>query len=220
MIKIFVLHYKKLVERKQFLLKQFEKHNITNFEFIETYDVNDGDITENELKLFESDVTHGMKSLILKHIRVYKEISQKYDYALILEDDVIFNENFTELLNNYITQLSVDYDMLFIGNGCNFHIPNNELITHCNVYKKCLEPSMWGGDGATRCTDSYLVSKKCAIELVDYISNINITNNKIFKASDWWLNKVCRDKQFNVYWAEPTIVSQGSQNGFYASSQW
>ena len=86
------------LERKQFLLKQFEKHNITNFEFIETYDVNDGDITENELKLFESDVTHGMKSLILKHIRVYKEISQKYDYALILEDDVIFNENFTELL--------------------------------------------------------------------------------------------------------------------------
>ena len=35
---------------------------------------------------------------------------------------------------------------------------------------------------------------------------------------DWWLNDVSRHYNFNVYWAEPTIVTQGTQNGKYKSS--
>jgi hypothetical protein len=34
-MKIFVIHYKKLVDRKKYMLDQFEKHNITDYEFVE-----------------------------------------------------------------------------------------------------------------------------------------------------------------------------------------
>ena len=38
-IKIFVIHYSKLVERKKHILEQLQKYNITDFEFIETKQV-------------------------------------------------------------------------------------------------------------------------------------------------------------------------------------
>jgi hypothetical protein len=37
-MKIFVLHYSKLVDRKKSIIEQFKKQNITNYEFIEKYD--------------------------------------------------------------------------------------------------------------------------------------------------------------------------------------
>jgi hypothetical protein len=35
---------------------------------------------------------------------------------------------------------------------------------------------------------------------------------------DWWLNGAARDCKFKVYWAEPTIVTQGSQTGVCENS--
>ena len=40
-MKIFVLHYSKLVDRKKHILEQFQKQNITDYEFIEKYDIED-----------------------------------------------------------------------------------------------------------------------------------------------------------------------------------
>lgn len=45
--------------------------------------------------------------------------------------------------------------------------------------------------------------------------------NKKYKITlhiDLWLNVVARDNNFKVYWAEPTIVTQGSENGTFKSS--
>jgi len=35
---------------------------------------------------------------------------------------------------------------------------------------------------------------------------------------DWWLNVAARYNNFKVYWAEPTIVTQGTQNGTFKTS--
>jgi hypothetical protein len=77
--------------------------------------------------------------------------------------------------------------------------------------KNVLKQLTGGGDGCGRCTDSYLVSKKCAIKLCKYINNITYKIN-------WWLNRAARDINFKVYWAEPTITTQGSENGFFNQS--
>ena len=58
-----------------------------------------------------------------------------------------------------------------------------------------------------RCTDSYLVNKKCAIKICEYIKNLP---RKINNAYDWWLNEVILKNNFIIYWAEPTIVKQGT----------
>ena len=213
MIKIFVLHYSKLTERKRCILEQFKRNNISNFEFIEKYDKDE--ITEEESNLFDKNYKKSTMSLHLKHYYVYKQIAEKYENALIFEDDVILCDNFVKILQLFMYQLPDDYDMLFIGNGCNLHIPESELIPNKYIYSKCLYPTSWGGDGATRCGDSYIVSNKCAKVLCECIDNLQ---NKIKLPIDWWLNEAARQNNFNVYWAEPTLVMQGSQNGTYTIS--
>ena len=44
------------------------------------------------------------------------------------------------------------------------------------------------------------------------------SSNKLSIPLDWWFNEVIRFKKFHVYWAEPTIVKQGSETGKYAHS--
>jgi len=212
-MKIFVIHYSKLVDRKKYIIEQFKKQNITDYEFIEKY--NKEDLCEQDKLLFDNCLTESIISLINKHFYVYKLIVEKYDNALIFEDDVILNDNFNEILNKYISQLVEDYDMLFIGDGCNFHIEKDKLITNNNIYEKCLYPTKWGGNGASRCSDSYIISKKCAIKLCNYINKLSF---KIKLPIDWWLNVAARENNLKVYWAEPTIVTQGSQNGIFKSS--
>jgi len=212
-MKIFVLHYSKLVDRKKYILEQFNKQGITDYEFIEKYDKNE--ITDDESNLFSINYKKSTMSLHLKHNYVYNIIAETYERALIFEDDVILCDNFLDKLNNYITQLPENFDMLFIGDGCNLHIEKDNLIPGKNIYEKCLYPTRWGGDGASRCCDSYIISKKCANKLCEYINSLE---SKINLPIDWWLNVASRDNKFKVYWAEPTIVTQGSQNNLFTTS--
>jgi glycosyl transferase family 25 len=211
-MKVFVIHYKKLINRKTHILEQFQKHNITDYEFIE---IDRDYLDEENISMFQENYSKSQIAILLSHFYAYKEISDKYENGLIFEDDVILSDNFINIFNKYITQLPEDYDMLFLGNGCNLHIESYKLIPNNYIYEKCLYPTHWGGDGASRCTDSYLVNKKCAKKICEYINN---SSYKINIPIDWWLNIAARDNIFKVYWAEPTIVTQGTQNGIFASS--
>ena len=212
-IKVFVIHYTKLTNRKSHIIRQFNTHNITDYEFIEKYDKED--LRDCDKVLFNTDFKESMMSFINKTFYVYNLISENYESALILEDDVILSNNFTAILNEYMTQLPEDYDMLFIGNGCNFHIEPHKIVPRKYIYERGVHPTDWGGKGATRCTDSYIVSKKCAIKLCNYIKNLT---SKINLPGDLWLNIAARDNNLKVYWAEPTIITQGTENGLFKSS--
>ena len=138
---------------------------------------------------------------------------------MIFEDDVILSSNFNNIFDNCLKQLPTTYDMLFIGGGCNLHIPKSMLKEDTFIYRKGTEETEWGGNGCTRCVDSYLVSKKCASQLTNYIELIKQgKNKKINILSDWWLNIVAKELNFEVYWAEPTIVTQGSHNNTFLCS--
>ena len=211
-MKIFVIHYKKLINRKIFIIQQFEKYNISDYEFI---DIDRDELYKYNISMFQQNYDNSQIAISLSHFYAYKQINDKYDNCLILEDDAVLSDNFTDILNKYITQLPKDYDMLFIGDGCNLHIEKHKLISNKNIYEKCLYPTSWGGGGATRCSDSYIISKKCANKLCEYINNLNY---KIIVEIDWWLNVAIRENNFKVYWAEPTIVTQGTQNGLFTTS--
>jgi GR25 family glycosyltransferase involved in LPS biosynthesis len=223
MMKIIVLHYSKLTHRKKHILEQFEKHGITDYEFIEKFDKDA--ITDDECPEFSKDYVANRRtelSIHLKHLYLYRRmISENYEEVLVLEDDVILSDNFVKKLTEYMTQLPKDYDMLFIGNGCNLHIPRNQLVANQYIYAKCLHETAWGGNGATRCIDSYIIHQRCAKKLCDYVAAAGaalVETKKINLPADWWLNEAARDLVLKVYWAEPTIVSQGSQNGTFSRS--
>ena len=109
-----------------------------------------------------------------------------------------------------------DWDMLFLDDCCNFHIKNQN--SKKNIYKKRLGESNNCG-GATRGTGCYLVSKKCANKINENIENYYCTGQLLIHDQiDFWLNYVFRRNKFNIYWAEPTISTQGTQNGTYLTS--
>ena len=202
-MKVFVIHYKKLENRKRDIIQQLQQLHITNYEFIEHYDRDT--LTKEDRQNFEEGYKSCQIAITLSHLYAYKKISDKYDCALIVEDDAIFHPNFIELFNDYMKQLPSDFDAFFIGHGCNLHIENHELKPKCNVYKK----------QETRCTDSYVVSKKCATNIINYVNNIPY---KINSPVDFWLNTVFKDLDLNIYWAEPHLLVQGTIIGKYPSS--
>jgi GR25 family glycosyltransferase involved in LPS biosynthesis len=211
-MKVFVIHYKILVDRKKKILDQFQKYNITDYEFIE---IDRDELYNHNIDMFEERFSNSQIAISLSHFYAYKQISEKYENALILEDDVILSENFTDILTKYINELPEDYDMLFIGDGCNLHIQEEHLIPNKYIYEKCSNKTSWGGDGISRCSDSYIVNKKCALKLCNYINDLTY---KINLPIDNWLNIAGRDNTFKVYWVEPTIVTQGTQCGLYQTS--
>jgi GR25 family glycosyltransferase involved in LPS biosynthesis len=214
MLKIFVLHYSKLVDRKKHILEQFQRLGITNFEFIEKYDKDE--LKPEDITIFRKDLsmTTSVISLTLKHLYAYSLVKELYPAALILEDDVILADNFLTKLTRYISELPDSYDMLFIGDACDLHIEESRLMPNKYVYEKCLYPTGWGGQGATRATDSYVISRQFAIKMFNYIKGLNNADPR----ADFFLNKALVDIDANVYWAEPTLVTQGTSTGLFKSS--
>ena len=206
-IKIFVLHYTKLADRKASILKQFQEQGITNFEFIELYDKDS--LTPTQLQKFESNLKLSEISLFLKHIYVYHQIASKYDEALILEDDAILAPNFLPTLNAYRQQLPSNYNLLFIGNGCGLHVPKELQKPGQNIYERGVDPVPWGGNGASKCTDSYMINKGCARQFTEHFT---VGEKKTPYQIDHWINETARLLKSKVFWAEPTIVTQGSEN--------
>jgi len=211
-MKIFIIHYKKLLERKIHILEQFIKHGIRDYEFIQ---IDRDEISDDVLPFFADNYEKPLIAIALSHFHAYKQIVEKHDYALILEDDVVLDEYFTEKLNQYLDELPSDYDMLFIGDGAFLHMDPSIIEPNKHIYKKDPYPSEWGGLGATRCVDSYIISKKGAMQICEYIQKLEY---KINDPLDFWLNIPILEMKMNIYWAEPTIVSQGTLTGIFESS--
>lgn len=211
-MKTYIIHYTPLKERKIFMIAQIKKHNL-DAEFIEKYDRES--LTSNDIFRYNKDkLSMGLISLINKHFYTYKIILQNNsNINLILEDDAILDDKFNIILENALIELPADYDMLFIGNGCNLHIPKKLIKNDKLIYHKCNESTNWGGNGATRCTDSYLISIKCCKKLLDYYEKIE--ENSINCGPDFLLNDIIRKLNLNIYWLEPTIVKQGSEVGLF-----
>jgi GR25 family glycosyltransferase involved in LPS biosynthesis len=113
-----------------------------------------------------------------------------------------------------------EYDMLFIGCGYNLHINKEVIEDDKHIYK----------NPYTRATDSYVITSSCAKKICDYYEAAKAATLMGAAAAtagaacpitlpiNLWLNKAILDKGLNVYWCEPTIVSQGSQSGLFEIS--
>lgn len=207
MLKTFILHYTPLTERRKWIQQQIEKHNITNYEFVTEYDKED--LNTTILRNFNPKLQMSEISLFMKHIRCYQRIIEDTtnQFFLVLEDDVILCDDFMSIVSKYIAQLPADFDMCFLGNGCNLHVNTALIKPDVNVYNV---------QQYSKCTDSFVISKRyanCMIESFALARHIPI-NLPI----DHWFNSIGNKNQCNSYWVEPTIVTQGTQVGLFKSS--
>ena len=226
-IPIFITHWTKLSERKQKLIERMNEEGLSGT-FIEKYDSQDLDLDSELCSKFGNHLKYntGFKgktviSLFLKHIECYRLMIEKnIPLLLILEDDALLDDNFKSKFDNYVKQLPDNWNCLCIGNGCKLHINSDRFkeLKPPNVYLKSTKKIYGEGVGLFRCTDSYLINLKTAKEIYEHFQKLPMNGHKIGDGIDIWLNKFSSSMNYNIYWSEPTIVSQGSQNGTFLST--
>ena len=113
--KIYIINLKRRLDRKNDMINKLEKACITNYEFIEAVDGQDIEIINqyNKIKNNTDIINVGHYACLLSHIKVITLAKQNnFNNIMILEDDVIFNNNF---INN-IFKIKIPYfDLLYLG---------------------------------------------------------------------------------------------------------
>jgi len=162
----------------------------------------------------------GPKSAIgcaMSHIKTWKEfLKTDADYAIIFEDDVVFEKNFKNELKDIIKISPKEYDILYLGCfGCNNQINIFTYVSsivgliNLNNYKlnKFINKPV-----VAYATHSYIVSRNGANKLLKYIEG-NISNH-----IDFQINKLMINNKINVYALNKRIVYQTSTDETQSSN--
>lgn len=143
--------------------------------------------------------------ITISHIEIYRKIVENnFKLCLILEDDAMLDVNFKEKLDLYLKTLPDDFDIGFLNDGCGVHAnmnPNNHVIQDTIIWYKV---------PYSRTCCSYLITYDACKKLLESIIPFNL-------AIDHELNTQISKLNLMSYWAEPTIVTDGSGK-IYSSS--
>ena len=149
-------------------------------------------------------------SLFLNHISCLRYIKQNYNngYFAIFESDVLFYNNYLNNINTILEQASYknDIDIINIGEGNSRILPCSEPIhKELHIYKektnKFTEGIIWTYKGVCNFLDHF-----------DKTSDIDgPIDTRIHIYSEIYGG-------FNIYWAYPPLVYQGSISGKFKSN--
>lgn len=198
------MHYKPLAERLEFMKNQLEKLKIEYTVISEEPDIawirDDINVRLEKMKSFRNSyhdkISLPAASLAWKHLLFLEKAMNSKRVCLALEDDAILSDNFIDIVNSIIENNT--WDVVFPGSGCNLKANGSGLI-------KVPHP-------ASKCTDIYLITPESARKIYSTMKDF------IDFAIDWELNYQMMYHNLNVYWHEPPIARQGSQNGTMYSS--
>ena len=203
-----LIHYTKLSERLPVILKEFE-NSIFKLKTVHQFDKED--LSKEDLKKFDTNyMSRGEISCFMKHVHVYEELvkSSEKDFSIVIEDDILLENNFDNKMKKLLKKLPNNFHFIFFGSSkLNMHIPTYKRRPFKNLYKKTNIPTTWGGNGMTKTTDSYIISKEGAQKVLDRAKKIDILDD----AFDFWLNQSARDLNLNGYWYEPTFTKYNIQ---------
>jgi len=213
----YVCHCKKLHERKEPLKKELDRVGINDVTWILDFDADElpEDYTKTvldtslweermQMSIYPSPppfriLSKPVTSLVMKHREAYKKfLETDSEYALISEDDTIFDENFSVLFPSIMKNIPSGTDIVHMCAGSN-QFPTN-IVNHQNFYPHPL----------TRGTGLYLLSKKAARLMSEELS---VFCGPIDFEINYFVNK------FNLrsFWLHPLLAIQGSET-IYSSS--
>jgi GR25 family glycosyltransferase involved in LPS biosynthesis len=128
-------------------------------------------IMRNRLNVFFSaksikHLSNGSIGCIMTHIKAYRSIiKSNAEYSLILEDDVILNDGFYSKLQQLMTSLPDDFDIVYLAS--NFSIKNN--------LRACLSDTLYVPLYPRSGQYAYLISNKGAKQIMNNIFPIRIS---------------------------------------------
>ena len=165
--------YEKLIQNQE-----IQKLKYTRFSAIDGEKLTPNNKLQYIFQNNDFNMRKGMVGCAMSHIKLYIQLlnDNSTNIYCILEDDLDFTDNFVDKINICLTKMNHDWDMLYLG-----HHLWTEYIDE-NVYSKTIEPDVkqynrfeslkmsMGGTGG------YLINKKGAEKLLDFINNTGMTN--------------------------------------------
>jgi GR25 family glycosyltransferase involved in LPS biosynthesis len=222
-MKTYVAHYTKLKERKEYILDQLNKIGASDVEFMEDYDkeVLTQDLIDRYYEADQAKFEQVAKitkdkcgggeyrilkdseiSLMIKHVEILKKLSNSDNkYAMILEDDCLFlNDYSEEMIEILINSCVPDWDVIVIGGAF-----DHSICTYRDRY--CM--FLLANHPATNTTSSMIFKKETASKILETFQKFHIS-------WDWQLNHIFYVNDFKVYHTFPYICKQ---NNFKTSIQ-
>jgi GR25 family glycosyltransferase involved in LPS biosynthesis len=140
-------------------------------------------------------------SIAIKHLTVFRhmlDIGQAF--ALVLEDDAIFNKQFAVDATDVLARVPQGWDFIGIGEGCGLRVP--ERHPDETIYR--MRPPR------TNCAGAYFISARLAAAL--------IARGKPFTwPIDWLMQYIMTTEDHACYWRDPPLVGHGSETGLFPS---
>jgi len=193
--KIYICHYDKLTDRKDNIIRQLNRFEISNYQFVEIFhkdELNTEDINKKYPLINDpsNSMTNGEKSLALKHVWIIEDMNiNSYSSVLVLEDDAVLCEDFIEKFNFYKNQLPNDWDIGWVGSCFNLREPQEPNV---NIYKT---------NRGSRCTHAFCLNRLIISKVIDAIAYVN-------KPSDHYYNHLISRFNLNNYWFQPALALQ------------
>ena len=222
--KVFYINLKRRNDRNENFIQTCLKDAQIPIDKIERFDALDGKtytpIKEETQMFSKCDFLHQpfYNNIVcnqLGHYYILKEIiKNKYNYALICQDDVYFRKDFQNYITGLMDNIPNDAEMINVGLHSYAlydkfvpwdlsNSPNDDCINICetkiNDYvcklKKCINP----------CSLAYIVTLQGAINLVDYFDN-----NGFKRATDWNFNDYLSNK--HIFYGSLPVLCSGNPN--------
>ena len=223
--KIYVVHYTKLVERLTKLIPtlnasgvdyeiitKWDKEDITSDNIVSLFDSNKENFEKKISALWDGNV-HKYRHLnmpeiscTLKHFEAIRKVAEECpNFGLIVEDDVIFDQNFAVNFIQKLQDTPDDWDAVFMGIGCGLSFVTSKLKQEDHVKGGVFRAS----HPATNCAEAYMLKPSMAKKIYDGLP--------FSLVSDWEIAYQLYKNNANVYWWFPALATQGSKNGMFKS---
>ena len=169
-----VINLKKREDRKKSMIEQFERENITSYDFIEAVNGNELHESEELRLLFKGNDFNYRKGVIgcsLSHIQLWNTLINDNDneYYIILEDDLELFPGFKKNLECHC-KLFEEKQLEHLSLGvieCNELDQEKIKTKEITIFQKDIYKFM-------HLTFAYIISKNAAKKLVSYINNSSI----------------------------------------------
>jgi glycosyl transferase family 25 len=175
-IDYYVIHMKdNIIKKENIMINQTKlNHQINIFDAIigKDIDLNNLQIFDNKLVKNYNYTYPGEIGCYLSHLMLIKSLIGKTNgYTVIFEDDFkIINDNLQDNIQNALTLLNDNFDMLYLGNLNNNH---NEQYKD-NIYYIDNKKPLWG-------THAYVINNKSAGKIYNKLLNMNLEIDNKYK---------------------------------------
>ena len=214
--KIYISHYTKLTDRKGVMSLQAQTLKDWPVQWIDFFD-REAITQEMVDKAYVYD--RGLQVRVCTLAEIANALAHQYcideiandpliESGMIIEDDIMFKENFVTNLKNSLNSIPEDWDILAVG-GCYRGGPDDCEKTEFEPAKDFI---LYIPTRPCLPTGNYIVTKKAAKKIVKH---------KLYRPFsmpiDANLCAIATALNLRVYWCKPWLSFEGSKNGTYES---